>query len=323
MQSLPIVKHRRTLFAAPVIICALAFSGCGLLGDDGNDLSSDLVPVDADQVKTITADTIEDDSSSNDQATIDDDGKTQTSEQTDDSSSTTESAPTYPTLPDNGFCEAEKRNNFEIRFAAGESSGTMTGQVPAGESDLYWIEVGVDQVMQLNLISGKDNALAAIMSPDGSVVPGQFIERTVAPTQAGLYAICVSSGEGSASYELVASVIDDNTPTKVSADWCGDSVNDRGEIKFVAGAFSGEVENGVLRGERDLYVLDAGAGQALDVLLTSLEDNAVFTLRGPDGEVIIDDVSDFRIPLPADGTYEFCIGGTRGNASYTMSVGIE
>ena len=41
------------------------------------------------------------------------------------------------------------------------------------------------------------------------------------------------------------------------------------------------------------------------------------------GEIIVDGVSDYRIPLPESGDYLICVGSIRGNASYTLTVTIE
>jgi hypothetical protein len=336
-------QHHRSIAAVTALACALLLTGCGLLGSDDGALSSDETSVDSGASESSNTDTSDPEDATDDnsdQANFDDsDDGSDDADTNDDSNDDTSDATTEPDTttdtatdttadsdlipPDSQFCAASQRNDFEVRFAAGESQSTLGRTLPSDEADLYQLEVADGQVISITMRSPKDNALAAVMAPDKSVVPGRFIEQVVAPTQAGTYLICVTVPLENVEYKLTVSVIDDNTPTKVDARWCGDSVNDRGAIRFAANAFSGQAADAVIRGERDLYTVDANEGQALDVLLTSLEDNAVFTLQSPGGEIIIDEVSDFRIPLPESGTYNFCVGSVRGNASYTLDVTIE
>ncbi len=308
---------------AGLAILLLMVSGCSILGDDGGQISGEVV-TDSDATSE-TAQSDSDDGQSGSQATFDGEG-TATSNQAETTSSTTadDSIGSGPDpTPSGDFCQASGGNSSEIRFDPGASSATIDSEATTGQVDLYRLDVGRAQIMTITLTSPDPNAMAALQQPDGNGPADAVVDTTIGSTQAGTYWICVDSGETGAAYKLFVSVIDDNTPTKIDAPWCGDRVNDRGEIRFDAGQFSGTVEQAVVRGERDLYRLGASADQALDVFLTSLEDNAVFDLRAPDGELLITEVSDFRIPLPLSGTYEFCVGSTRGNASYSLEVAID
>lgn len=302
-----------------VLVAAIAFlvTGCSILGDDTR-IGGEAVMPGADDEPAEPGGSTDDDSGG--QATFDTtDSSASNATVEAEPSTTTEADP----VADNDFCQARRRNNFEVRFAVGTSSTTIESKAVGGQVDLYRVDVGSSQILAMSLTSSDQNTVATMLQPDGGTTAGAFTEVTIASTQPGSYWICVTSGESSASYELFVSVIDGNTPTKIIAEWCGDQVNDRGDIRFGAGQSSGKVENSVIRGERDLYRLDARAGQALDVLLTSLEDNGAFDLRAPGGELLISEVSDFRIPLPQSGTYEFCVGSTRGNATYLLDVGID
>ncbi|MDM8565627.1 hypothetical protein QUF74_08240 [Candidatus Halobeggiatoa sp. HSG11] len=53
---------------------------------------------------------------------------------------------------------------------------------------------------------------------------------------------------------------------------------DKGEIKFKRGSSSGTVSGLIIRGDSDQYSLMAGAGQWMEVEISSLEDNAVFQI---------------------------------------------
>lgn len=99
-------------------------------------------------------------------------------------------------------------------------------------------------------------------------------------------------------------------------------------VQFAKGKSGAEIKSAVVRGDRDIYKLTARGGQTLKVNLTSLEDNAVFQivqtqtgkfLRGAaEGQ----DTKSWSGPLPANGEYKIIVGGTRGNATYTLTIQI-
>ncbi|WP_413167297.1 hypothetical protein ACL6C3_11445 [Capilliphycus salinus ALCB114379] len=94
-------------------------------------------------------------------------------------------------------------------------------------------------------------------------------------------------------------------------------------IRFSRGADSATVENSVVRGSRDVYLLDAKGGQKMDVNISSLEKNAVFDIMAPNGEILNSEETQSSLTLPATGRYEIIVGGTRGNASYKLNVKIR
>jgi hypothetical protein len=99
-------------------------------------------------------------------------------------------------------------------------------------------------------------------------------------------------------------------------------------IKFAKGKHSATVSNSVIRGEEDTYILGAGAGQTMSVKITSLEDNAVFQIENPTGEYMEnagegDDAMKWTGTLPDKGDYKIIVGGTRGNATYKLTVSIK
>mgnify|MGYP006330794903 FL=1 len=65
------------------------------------------------------------------------------------------------------------------------------------------------------------------------------------------------------------------------------------------------------------------------VTISSTEDNAVFRIKDRssryylDGAGEIDDAMKWEGTLPSDGEYKIIIGGTRGNAEYTLTVSIQ
>lgn len=99
------------------------------------------------------------------------------------------------------------------------------------------------------------------------------------------------------------------------------------QIAFAPNTSAASVEGNVLRGTQNSYLLRATAGQQMDVAITSLEGNAVFTINGPDGQPLAgaepgQDASAWSGRLPLDGDYTILVGATRGNASFQLTVSI-
>lgn len=114
----------------------------------------------------------------------------------------------------------------------------------------------------------------------------------------------------------------------VSAVSVNAQVNNK-RIKFKKGESSATIEGGVIRGERDTYLVGASRNQYMVVTVMSIENNAVFQIvdRGTgyylSGAGDYDDAMRWEGYLPSSGDYEIIVGGTRGNAEYTLKVFIE
>jgi hypothetical protein len=98
-------------------------------------------------------------------------------------------------------------------------------------------------------------------------------------------------------------------------------------ISFAPGSSAAAVEGAIVRGTQNTYLLRASAGQQMDLAISSLENNAVFSLAGPDGQALEgarpgQDARAWSGALPLDGDYTLTVGSTRGNASFTLSVSI-
>lgn len=99
-------------------------------------------------------------------------------------------------------------------------------------------------------------------------------------------------------------------------------------VRFARGRTTATFKNSVVRGTRDRYTLGARAGQKMSVRITSVERNAVFTIYTPDGGTLEgagegQDASKWSGELPSSGDYVIEVGGTRGNATYTLKVTVR
>lgn len=99
-------------------------------------------------------------------------------------------------------------------------------------------------------------------------------------------------------------------------------------VRFPRGRTTTILKNSVVRGTRDRYTLGARAGQQMTVHITSIEKNAVFTIYTPAGGTLAgagegQDAMDWSGELAQSGDYVIEVGGTRGNATYTLEVTIR
>lgn len=109
-----------------------------------------------------------------------------------------------------------------------------------------------------------------------------------------------------------------------AVDLLGDLANQPGQrVQFASGTSGATLENALVRGERDLYALNAQGGQAMTLDISSLESNAVFDVISPSGYVLVREGINENILLPQTGDYRIIVGGTRGNATYRLDVAIE
>ena len=101
------------------------------------------------------------------------------------------------------------------------------------------------------------------------------------------------------------------------------------KVRFAAGTSSTTIRGAVIRGERDRYYLGAKAGQTMSVKITSTEKNAVFQIYFHGEEESLpgagdnDDATNWSGELPIDNEYVIVVGGTRGNANYTLTISIK
>lgn len=99
-------------------------------------------------------------------------------------------------------------------------------------------------------------------------------------------------------------------------------------VRFARGRTTTTLKNSVVRGTRDRYLVGAREGQKMSVSITSVEQNAVFTIHAPSNDTLegageAHDAKSWSGRLPESGDYVIEVGGTRGNATYTLKVTIR
>ncbi|MBE9067710.1 hypothetical protein IQ260_13700 [Leptolyngbya cf. ectocarpi LEGE 11479] len=123
--------------------------------------------------------------------------------------------------------------------------------------------------------------------------------------------------------QLVDSVFQDDSGLESADLLDGATAVHRQRVEFAPGERAAAVSNAVVRGERDVYLLGASSGQQMELSIASLEDNAVFDVISPSGYILAREMMDETVVLPHTGDYQVIVGGTRGNASYELTIGIE
>jgi len=101
------------------------------------------------------------------------------------------------------------------------------------------------------------------------------------------------------------------------------------KVRFAKGTSSTTIRGAVIRGERDRYYIGAKAGQKMTVKISSLEKNAVFQIYFHGEEESLpgagdgDDATNWSGELTIDNEYVIVVGGTRGNATYALTISIK
>ena len=107
-------------------------------------------------------------------------------------------------------------------------------------------------------------------------------------------------------------------------------------VHFAAGQSSATLEGALVRGDSAIYSFAASAGQTADIAITSLENNASFTIYQPpahvthsddgldvEGSPVVADTRQWQAALPAGGAYYVEVAGDRGNATYTLTIAVK
>ncbi len=152
-------------------------------------------------------------------------------------------------------------------------------------------------------------------------------------TKALLAALCLAS----ALFAAPASWAD-GTPAAVAAAAADDAQMPR-VLRFARGRSGVTVQDALVRGETRIWRFSANAGQRTTLKLAALERNAVFQIWGPgarlpsapgkgiEGQTLPgagpdDQATQWSERLPETGDYLIEVAGTRGNASYRLTLQI-
>lgn len=218
-----------------------------------------------------------------------------------------------------------------IQFQPNTTGGTTKGDLAPGARLRYVLGAAAGQTMTVNLstASAEVDAYLYVWSADGTVytlaAPVKEWSGRLPATQ-DYYIELVSASGQPVAYQLGIN-IPPSIPTLPPAPTAKPKVKiARDEaLHFTEDAPSVEVNGAVISGQRDRFTFEAKKGDTLSVEITSEENNAVFTILGPDEKALPGteegaDIARWSEKLPEDGLYTILVGPTRANATYALKV---
>lgn len=221
-----------------------------------------------------------------------------------------------------------------IQFQPGTTGGTTRGDLPAKGNQRFVLRASAGQQMTINLSTeteGVDSYLY-IWSADGTVFTNTAPSKEwsgLLPATQDYFIELVSASDQPLAYQLTINIPPAPTPqavpTKEKVE--GPKIARDQTIRFENGPLDFSIDGAVLSGERDRYTFNAANGEVLEVSVTSVENNTVFTILAPNGKPVRGteegkDIMKWSETLAEDGTYSVLVGPTRGNAAYTLKITI-
>ena len=219
------------------------------------------------------------------------------------------SASSSPAEPSSGS------SSEDLVFQPGASSATVSDGVVRGDRKTYRITAQAGQQMDLSISALEDNAVFDVLAPNGDVLVSESTQASVALPSSGEYQIIVGGTRGNATFDLTVEIPPSSNNTSQQSP--------PETVTFQPGASSATLSDAVVRGDRKTYALGAQNGQQMDVSITSLEDNAVFDIIAPNGVVLSREQIQDSLTLPSSGEYQVVVGGTRGNATFDLTIAIN
>ncbi len=231
--------------------------------------------------------------------------------------------------PPEGTTAASKSRMIVVSFAKGATSRRYSSKVGEGAKHTFTLSAKKNQTMKIDLSDASGNAVFYIKKPNGGFL-GDSSEKEPNDNfsgelpESGKYSIVVGSIKGESDYNISFSVTGETSPNKDDSSATVESVGGLTTVvKFRKGGTSAVYKNSVIRGERNKYILGASAAQVMSVSISSLENNAVFDIQAPNGKLLVSESTSWNGELPVNGKYRILVGGTRGNATYTVRFAVR
>jgi heat shock protein HslJ len=212
--------------------------------------------------------------------------------------------------------DASGNDAQRIRFAAGATSATLTGTLAASESDQYVLRALAGQTLSLDLAFTEGQAILVVWGEDGDVLLSDHAEvssfRRALPRTQEYFIQVKGRPDGNTSYTMTVSIPGISTGLE--------------RILFPRGSTSATVTGQLAASGSHQYVLEAQAGQTMNINTAFGEGTAVLVVWGTDGNVLLSDHAEssaFQGVLPTTQDYYILVKGRpEGSTSYTMTVTI-
>jgi heat shock protein HslJ len=201
-----------------------------------------------------------------------------------------------------------------IRFAAGSTSATFTGNLAASESDQYVLRSLAGQTMSVNLAFTEGQAILVVWGEDGDVLLSDHAEvssfERVLPTTQDYHIQVKGRPDGNTAYTLTVTIPSVTTGVE--------------RIEFSSGSSSATVTGQLNASGSRQYMLRALAGQTMNIDTTFAQGMAILAVWGADGDVLLSDHAEaptFDGVLPTTQDYYILLKGRPDRStSYSMTV---
>jgi hypothetical protein len=195
-----------------------------------------------------------------------------------------------------------------IQFEPGTTSATVTGSIEQNDIEHYVLRALAGQTMEVFITSLHNDVLLDVLGADGTVLKrhpvGQPYWRGELPSTQDYFINAVSVG-GETDYTLAVII--------------------RARIQFEPGATSATVTGSIKQGDVEHYVLRALAGQTMEVVITSPNNDVLLDVLGADGTVLKRHAVGqpyWRGELPSTQDYFINAVSVGGETSYALTVTI-
>jgi len=197
-----------------------------------------------------------------------------------------------------------------LAFAAGATSGDVSGHLQSGGQASYYFGAGAGQILRAATYSKNDNVYMKISGADGSTLvraSDQFtnFQSKLSRTQA--YYVTVFAGGGASDYTLQI-ILPFN-------------------IVFSPGAISASLDGYLASSQPNFYLLRALKGQTMTDTITSSHGDVFLTVYGiTDGQPLVRSAmgqTDWSGKLPLTQDYMIEAVNTGGATSYTLKTVVK
>ncbi len=207
--------------------------------------------------------------------------------------------------------------NQQIQFAAGATSAQVSGQINTNCFNTYKLHVQAGQSMQLGVTSPASNVYLTLVSPGGSPLAraqngAQGFNGNVPEDGTYVVEISTPAGTPTTSYTVTVAI----APVAQSAPGTQ-------RIQFAAGAVSAQVSGQVSGTVSRNYVLNARAGQHMQLALSWAGSPVYLTLVSPGGSPLARaqaGAQGFDGTLPENGDYSISISAPIGTPTTSFAL---
>lgn len=200
-----------------------------------------------------------------------------------------------------------------ITFAPGSNSGQATGSVGGYDVNYYLVAASAGQQIQVSVSTPNTRAYLSFYTPSGNALArAQTAARSYNGTlpETGDYQIRISTNPGGPTVNYVVSVTITGTP-----------VPGVQRISFLPGQSSAQVYGQIDGTTTAKYLLEASAGQRMQLVVASPNSNAFMTVVSPSGTPLAraqNNVQTFDQVLPETGDYQIEISSPAGTPAVTF-----